>query len=196
MPRGHVFPAGHVVAVLRGEAGLTQDELAMRAGYGLRTIGKIESSQPTTSPTLAAVATVLSDTLGREVQLADLLSPQLAVTRDFVGEHVQWLELQASSATLTETIAYRDQPLSVRRCTENIAAPDGTGPQCFRTGVEQPTDCLTLLAHFTAERAFKLFEGVSSRRSSQPIELLPGRLVFWRIASPIPGEIYELRWTT
>jgi len=73
MPRAHVVPDGGKLAALRGEADLTQLELARQAGYGLRTIGKIENGQPTGARTLAAAATVLSRRLGRAVSLADLM---------------------------------------------------------------------------------------------------------------------------
>src|SRR5580704_18597110 len=71
MPRGHVFPDFRWIAHLRGEAGLTQDEVALRSGYGRRTISKIENGKPTTAPTLSAIATVLARSLGREVTLYD-----------------------------------------------------------------------------------------------------------------------------
>jgi transcriptional regulator with XRE-family HTH domain len=73
MPRAHVVPDGDKLAALRGEADLTQLELARQAGYGLRTIGKIESGQPTGAQTLAAAATVLSRRLGRAITLTDLM---------------------------------------------------------------------------------------------------------------------------
>lgn len=73
MPRGHVWPDGHRIACLRGEADLTQIELARAAGYGLRTIGKIEAGKPTSAGTLAAIAEVLGQTLQRNCPPADLL---------------------------------------------------------------------------------------------------------------------------
>jgi len=73
MPRGHVLPDGDRITLLRGEADLTQWQLAAEAGYGLRTIGKIEDGQPTSAGTLAAVATVLARRLKRPVGLGDLL---------------------------------------------------------------------------------------------------------------------------
>src|SRR5262249_13770568 len=73
MPRGHVMPDGGKVARLRGEAGLTQVDLAELAGFGLRTIGKIEGGRRTVATTLAAVATVLGHKLQRRVALGDLL---------------------------------------------------------------------------------------------------------------------------
>jgi len=45
------------------------------AGYGLRTIGKIEDGQPTGASTLSAVATVLSRRLKRAITTSDLLQP-------------------------------------------------------------------------------------------------------------------------
>ena len=74
MPRGHVFPDFRWIAHLRGEAGLTQDDMAMRSGFGRRTISKIENGKPTTAPTLVAIASVLSRSLGRDVTLTDLIS--------------------------------------------------------------------------------------------------------------------------
>lgn len=97
MARGHVEPNGQKVARLRGEAGLTQAEMAARAGFGLRTISKVESSQPTTALTLSAIATVLSRKLQRPIALGDLLlalgeRPQPAP--DFVvAEQVKVLDL-------------------------------------------------------------------------------------------------------
>ena len=73
MPRGHVFPDFRWIAHLRGEAGLTQDDVAELSGFGRRTISKIENGKPTTAPTLSAIATVLSRSLGRDVTLADLV---------------------------------------------------------------------------------------------------------------------------
>jgi transcriptional regulator with XRE-family HTH domain len=80
MPRGHVFPDCHSIAHLRGEAGLTQHDIATRSGYGRRTISKIENGSPTTAPTLSAIATVLAQSLGREVTLADLVRSPHAIS--------------------------------------------------------------------------------------------------------------------
>ena len=109
MPRGHVVPDGKAVSTLRGEAGLTQDELAERSGYGLRTISNIESGRRTTAPTLAAVATVLGDCLRRPVEMLDLL--QRALESDnarppsdgqlLVGENIRLLDLAASQHART-----------------------------------------------------------------------------------------------
>lgn len=102
MPRGHVTADGRKVARLRGEAALTQAELADMAGYGLRTIGKLESGQATTALTLAAVATVLSRRLKRAIALGDLLlqsaEPNQPQTRPepslLVAEQVKLLDLR------------------------------------------------------------------------------------------------------
>lgn len=88
--------------MLRGEAGLTQADLAALAGYGLRTIGKLESGQPTSALTLSAVATVLSRKLHRLVTLGDLLLRPTETGQasnrsesDFlVTEHVKVLDLR------------------------------------------------------------------------------------------------------
>src|SRR3569623_2535169 len=127
MPRGHVLPVGQTIAILRGEAGLTQDELAVRAGYGLRTIGNIEGSHPTTSPTLAAIATVLSDRLGRQVALGDLLVSHDAPPREgyvpagsvVVRENVQWLEFSDTSAI--NGAARASQPRAVLTDTQALS---------------------------------------------------------------------------
>jgi transcriptional regulator with XRE-family HTH domain len=74
MPRANVLPDGVRVTQLRTEAALTQVDLAQQTGYGLRTIGKIESGAPTRASTLAAVAEVLARRLGRPLGLADLVT--------------------------------------------------------------------------------------------------------------------------
>ncbi len=131
MPRGHVLPNSEVLAALRGEAGLTQDELASRAGYGLRTIGKIERGQPTTSFTLSTIATVLADCLGRRIEVVDLLRQRLGESNGsrtpagtfIVAEHVKLLDVDvrrtagkdksgdtAVLAVLIDTLALRYVP--------------------------------------------------------------------------------------
>jgi DNA-binding XRE family transcriptional regulator len=66
------------VAKLRGEADLTQGQLAELAGFGLRTISKIEAGRPTGAATLSAIATVLGRRLERRVEVGDLLPRQEA----------------------------------------------------------------------------------------------------------------------
>jgi transcriptional regulator with XRE-family HTH domain len=104
MPRGYVTPDGSKIARLRGEAGLTQSDLAELAGFGLRTIGKIEGGQRTVATTLSAVATVLDRKLQRRVTLGDLLQadrtaedgvPAAAPTELVVVEHVKVLDLRS-----------------------------------------------------------------------------------------------------
>jgi len=107
MPRAHVVPDGSKLAALRGEADLTQLELARQAGYGLRTIGKIENGQPTGARTLSAAATVLSRRLGRAISLTDLMKRSngaangIASTMDREGllhEMVRYLDLSDLTA--------------------------------------------------------------------------------------------------
>lgn len=107
MPRAHVVPDGSKLAALRGEADLTQLELARQAGYGLRTIGKIENGQPTGAKTLSAAATVLSRRLGRAISLADLVQRPsgtahgVTTTMDgaeMVHEMVRYLDLSNLAA--------------------------------------------------------------------------------------------------
>jgi DNA-binding XRE family transcriptional regulator len=102
MPRAHVVPDGAKIAALRGEADLTQWELAKQAGYGLRTIGKIENGQRTGASTLTAVATVLGNRLKRPVRLADLIQRSAsaapccchpAASLGWVEENTQFLDL-------------------------------------------------------------------------------------------------------
>ena len=107
MPRGHVLPDGLRIAALRGQADLTQQELASRSGYGLRTIGKIETGWPTSAATLAAIAEVLAEALRRPLELADLLRsierdrnpPPLPVGANLVvSDHIKLLELGLASS--------------------------------------------------------------------------------------------------
>lgn len=96
MPRGNVTPDGRHLTTLRGEAGLTQVELARRAGFGVRTISKIESGRPTSASTLAAITTVLTRKLGREVRPEELLRQRRTTPADElrVAERVKVLDLR------------------------------------------------------------------------------------------------------
>lgn len=98
MPRGIVVPEGRHIAALRGEAGLTQVELAERAGFGLRTISKIEAGRPTSAATLDAVTTVLARQLRRDLPRDELLvrsRPGRAPAADLiVAEHLKVLDLR------------------------------------------------------------------------------------------------------
>lgn len=107
MPRAHVVPDGAKIAALRGEADLTQWELARQAGYGLRTIGKIEGGRPTGAKTLSAAATVLSRRLQRPIAMTDLIvhgngyrnghGPTIPAAA-LVAENVRFLDLGACRA--------------------------------------------------------------------------------------------------
>ncbi|HEY1600284.1 MAG TPA: helix-turn-helix transcriptional regulator [Pirellulales bacterium] len=147
MPRGHVLPEGKTVSTLRGEAGLTQDELAERSGYGLRTISNIESGRRTTAPTLAAVATVLGDCLRRPVEMTDLLrreregvnTGQALDGQLIVGENIKLLDLAISSqhtdskrgegppsqAVLIDTLCVRHLPDSLTEINFYYATAGG-----------------------------------------------------------------------
>jgi transcriptional regulator with XRE-family HTH domain len=105
MPRGHVLPDGQRIATLRGEADLTQEELARAAGYGLRTISKIEAGQPTSAGTLSAAAVVLGRRLQRSVSLGDLIRPAAGgdsvpaeQTTGVIEETVKFLDLSQHPA--------------------------------------------------------------------------------------------------
>ncbi len=65
-----------------------------------------------------------------------------------------------------------------------------------------PTDQLTVLIRFPADRPAAALTGRGARRggpllpvAEQPIDLGAGRMAYWRIAAPTPGEAYQLQWT-
>jgi transcriptional regulator with XRE-family HTH domain len=289
MPRGHVLPDRDTIATLRGEAGMTQQNLAERAGYGVRTISKIEGGQPTSSSTLAAVAIVLAESLRRPVHLTDLICQPQSAGRGMhspggamiVAENIKLLDLSApvhssaqksssnspSRAVLVDTFRLRYLPanlgeidfyyatsgqgLSARslshpddadwrpadptqeplqsRCglpqgrvlrvglttaakpsrmlVQNHVEYDGAfeqpTQQQFYAHVVYPTDCLTLMVRFPEDRPYSALHG-RCRRSpggrsfaspEQPIDLSAGRMAYWRVVAPTPGETYELAWT-
>ncbi|HEX4142940.1 MAG TPA: helix-turn-helix transcriptional regulator [Pirellulales bacterium] len=289
MPRGHVLPDRDTIAALRGEAGMTQQNLAERAGYGVRTISKIESGQPTNSSTLAAIAIVLAESLRRPIHLVDLICQPRDASRGMhspggtmiVAENIKLLDLETqahatsekspasapSRAVLIDTFRLRYLPadlgeidfyyatsgkaLSARslshpeeahwgaadrqhermlsRCglpethvlriglkgaakfrrllvqnqVEYVGAFDQPGQQQFYVHIVYPTDCLTLLVRFPADRSYSALRGRCRRSpggpafaaAEQPIDLSAGRLAYWRVMAPTPGETYELGWS-
>jgi transcriptional regulator with XRE-family HTH domain len=142
MPRGHVTPNGAKVAALRGQAGLAQWELARLAGYGLRTIGKIEGGRPTNAATLEAVAEVLGQSLSRPIGLDELLAAEGPAAahagnglRDLVVQDtVKVLDLRAcapgnragSRAVLLDHQRFRPLPEGLSELTF-LYATTGTG---------------------------------------------------------------------
>ena len=110
MPRGHVLPDRDTIAALRGEAGMTQQNLAEHAGYGVRTISKIESGQPTSSSTLAAIAIALAESLRRPVHLVDLICQPQDASRGrhapggamIVAENIKLLDLEIPARPAAE----------------------------------------------------------------------------------------------
>ncbi|HTU23747.1 MAG TPA: helix-turn-helix domain-containing protein [Pirellulales bacterium] len=288
MPRGHVLPDRDTISILRGEAGLTQQNLASRAGYGVRTISKIESGQPTSSSTLAAIAVVLTEELRRPIHLVDLIAQPHSAARAvpfvagalIVAENIKLLDLDpacdgvdAASSTATarsvliDTFRFRYVPPSlqeidfyyaaaghafsgsslshphgaqwrpVERRRKSAAAangsPDGhllhiplapeaiTRPLLVQNEIEYfgafqqpahkrfvapivfPTDGLTLIVQFPRDRPYGALRG-RVRRSpggpwlpalELPIALAAGRLAYWRVTAPTPGEEYELNWS-
>lgn len=110
MPRGHVLPDRDTIATLRGEAGMTQQHLAERAGYGVRTISKIESGQPTSSSTLDAIAVVLAESLRRPIHLVDLICQPQSASRGMhspggamiVAENIKLLDLTTPARSSSE----------------------------------------------------------------------------------------------
>ena len=289
MPRGHVLPDRDTIATLRGEAGMTQQKLAERAGYGVRTISKIESGQPTSSSTLAAVAVVLAESLRRPVHLVDLICQPQSASRGMhspggsliVAENIKLLDLASpagsspselpcnspSRAVLVDTFRLRYSPTNLSELDfyyatsgeaisgRSLSHPDDARwlpadrehePLPFRGGpsvghvlkielaagpngrrllvqnrveyfgaferpqqqqlyahIVYPTDCLTLLVQFSADRPYSALRGRCRRSpggpwltaSEQPIDVAAGRMAFWRVAAPTPGETFELAWT-
>jgi transcriptional regulator with XRE-family HTH domain len=140
MPRGHVVADGTRVAKLRGEADLTQCQLAELAGYGLRTISKIEAGRPTGAATLSAIATVLGRRLNRRVEVGDLLPRQEASVGTsvpgglpsgtnalLVAESIKVLDIQhwsaagESRAILHDHVRFRCLPAEQREVTCHYA---------------------------------------------------------------------------
>jgi DNA-binding XRE family transcriptional regulator len=113
------MPDGSKIARLRGEAGLTQVDLAELAGFGLRTIGKIEAGWRTVATTLSALATVLDRKLQRRVTLGDLLLQADGVLEGsaraadepglVVAEHVKVLDLRSWQCGAGERSAVPDR---------------------------------------------------------------------------------------
>ena len=288
MPRGHVLPDRATVATLRGEAGLTQQNLADRAGYGVRTISKIECGQPTSSSTLDAIAVALTESLRRPVRLVDLICQPQSAGRGMhspggamiVAENIKLLDLETtpqsaaaespanspSRAVLVDTFRLRYLPanlseidffyatsgealrghslshpegacwrpadrerepvlarsglprehvlrialttaanasrLLVRNHVEYVGAFEQPEQQQFCAHIVYPTDCLTLLVHFPKDRPCSALRGRCRRSpggpllpaSEEPIELSAGRVAYWRVVAPTPGETYELDW--
>lgn len=168
MPRGHVISNGRKVAALRGEADLTQSQLAREAGYGLRTIGKIENGQPTGAATLAAVATVLGRRLQRPIRLADLMQPSddLPGEARLIEEAVKFLDPAAPQSApptdgLTVLLLFPEHMRA--RAVQGVCKPRPEEPF-------SPTD-------------------------RQPMISPEGRLACWRVPAPQRGATYQLEWT-
>jgi transcriptional regulator with XRE-family HTH domain len=268
---------------------MTQQNLAERAGYGVRTISKIESGLPTSSSTLDAIAVVLAESLRRPVQLSDLICQPLSASRGMhspggamiVAENIQLLDLAANSrssaaespgsspsrAVLVDTFRLRYLPtdlgeidfyyaasgstihgrslshpedacwqpagrdraplpsrrelpeghvlrigltaaakasrLLVQNEVEYVGAFERPGQQQFFAHIAYPTDCWTLVVRFPDDRPYSALCGRCRRSpggpwlaaSEQPIDLSAGRMAYWRVATPSPGETYELGWT-
>lgn len=123
MPRGNVTADGRKVARLRGEAALTQADLAALAGFGLRTICKLESGQATTGLTLSAVATVLSRKLNRPITLADLLQKPPEPSRSeptlLVAEQIKVLDLRRWQSSREHPVELTDHH-RFRRIPEDL----------------------------------------------------------------------------
>jgi hypothetical protein len=91
----------------------------------------------------------------------------------------------------------------IQNCVEYVGAFSSPDQQWFHTRVIYPTDSLTLLVRFPAQRPFRALHGLCRRRTDgalrpaaeQPVGIWPGRLAYWRIAAPAPGESYQLGWT-
>ena len=113
MPRGHVLPDRDTIATLRGEAGHDATASGRAAGYGVRTISKIEGGQPTSSSTLAAIAIVLAESLRRPVHLVDLICQPQAASRGMhspggamiVAENIKLLDLAKPAHSSSARIA-------------------------------------------------------------------------------------------
>ena len=78
MPRGTVLPNGTKMAQRRGRLGLTQEELASKAGVSVKKISDIERGKVTTRTTLEYVAEALEFGDVEEVIVAPVIGPPSA----------------------------------------------------------------------------------------------------------------------
>ncbi len=190
MPRGHVLPDRDTVAMLRGEAGLTQQNLADRTGYGVRTISKIESGQPTSSSALAAIAIVLAESLGRPIQLVDLVcqrpgaSPGLHAPGGamLVAENIKLLELRSLASSSAST-ATGSRPRSVLIDTFRLRyLPANLGEIDFHYAAMGK-------AHQRSLAFASRTSALVTRRSATPSAAVAYRAAAWaRVASHLAGH--------
>ena len=95
-----------------------------------------------------------------------------------------------------------DRPLVVQNEIEYEQAFRQPDQQRFYADVVYPTESLSMLIHFPADRRFATLIGRCRRRSSDawtpagkaPISLSPGRVAYWHVENPAVGDRYELAW--
>ena len=91
---------------------------------------------------------------------------------------------------------FPDRPLVVQNEIEYSGGFQQPGEEHFWAEVAYPTESLAMLLHFPGDRRFSTLLGRCQHRASdpwsavaeQPISLSPGRVAYWRIASPAVGE--------
>src|ERR1035438_5199812 len=87
MPRPVVIPNAAKIIQLRGQLGLTQEQLAVTSGYAKRTIERIESGERTRRVTLLEVASCLG------IEVDSLIAPLTYGLGDATTERIEkWVD--------------------------------------------------------------------------------------------------------
>ncbi|WP_344640904.1 helix-turn-helix domain-containing protein [Kitasatospora cystarginea] len=153
---------GPLLRGLRLQAGLTQEQLAERAGLGVRTVQRLETGKPRDARlgTVRLVAHGLADAMGRDRD--DVWQELLAAYHD-----------KAVAVEVSSSVSHEDAPKTRGPMTERIPMPVGTGGRSIGGMLAEVAD---VLAHDVRRRWIREEE---QRRIHDPFPL-PVR---WRSAA-------------